>query len=123
MNIFDAIPDDLAEEQVTDILCDERVRIKRILSKGHTAPTEGWFDQEDNEWVMVLEGASMILFEDGTEHQLDKGDYLYIPAHTKHRVVWTDPDRVTVWLAVHFDLELSARHRCRSRSRKHSTVL
>ncbi len=109
MNIFDAIPNDLAGEQVTDILCNEQVRIKRILSKGHTTPAEGWFDQDDDEWVMVVEGAGTILFEDGTEQRLDKGDYLHIPAHTKHKVTWTDPDRGTVWLAVHFDLELSVR--------------
>lgn len=91
MNIYDAIPNDLTGEQVTNILCNERVRIKRILSKGHTAPAEGWFDQDDNEWVMVVEGAGTILFEDGTEQRLDNGDYLEIPAHTKHKVIWADP--------------------------------
>jgi len=30
------------------------------------------------------------------------GDYLHIPAHRRHRVVWIDPAQATVWLAVHY---------------------
>jgi cupin 2 domain-containing protein len=30
------------------------------------------------------------------------GDYVEIPAHTRHRVEWTDPDEDTVWLAVYY---------------------
>jgi cupin 2 domain-containing protein len=28
------------------------------------------------------------------------GDFVKIPAHQKHRVDWTTPDELTVWLAV-----------------------
>lgn len=29
------------------------------------------------------------------------GDWAVLPAHCRHRVAWTAPDRETVWLAVH----------------------
>jgi cupin 2 domain-containing protein len=32
---------------------------------------------------------------------LTAGDYLLIPSHTLHRVEWTPPDIITVWLAIH----------------------
>ena len=31
-----------------------------------------------------------------------EGDHLLIPRHVRHRVERTDPDRETIWLAVHF---------------------
>jgi cupin 2 domain-containing protein len=30
------------------------------------------------------------------------GDWLVIPARRRHRVEWTDPERPTVWLALHY---------------------
>ena len=57
----------------------------------------------EKEWVMVLEGAARIRFEDGMDAiELRPGDYLTIPAHKRHRVEWTVPDQRTVWLAIHF---------------------
>jgi len=70
----------------------ENVRIERIVSLGHTSPESGWYNQEENEWVIVLEGSGTILFENGIERVLNKGDYLNIPAHTKHKVTRTDPN-------------------------------
>uniref|UniRef100_UPI00405705BD cupin domain-containing protein n=1 Tax=Candidatus Electronema sp. TaxID=2698783 RepID=UPI00405705BD len=90
------------EELFAELLRDKNIRIERIVSKGHMSPTLGWYDQEDNEWVLVLEGAGTILFEDGRLVTLNKGDFLHIPAHEKHKVAWTDPDRLTIWLAVHY---------------------
>jgi cupin 2 domain-containing protein len=31
------------------------------------------------------------------------GDYLYLPAHRRHRVAFTTRDEPTVWLAVFFE--------------------
>lgn len=101
MNIF-SFQDVSAQELFDDLLKDQNVRIERIVSKGHVSPEDGWYDQEKNEWVIVLEGSGKILFEDGKEVILKKGDYLNIPCRTRHRVTWTDPDNVTVWLAIHY---------------------
>ncbi|MFP8878842.1 MAG: phosphoribosylaminoimidazole carboxylase, partial [Myxococcota bacterium] len=34
--------------------------------------------------------------------RLGPGDHLNIPAHTRHRVAWTDPDQATIWLAIFY---------------------
>ncbi|MFO1369005.1 MAG: cupin domain-containing protein [Marinagarivorans sp.] len=96
------LPADLTSEVFEDILRAPGVRIERIVSKGHSSPESGWYDQEEHEWVMVVQGAGLLIFEDGSECQLSAGDYITIPAHCKHKVKWTDPDQVTVWLAVFY---------------------
>jgi cupin 2 domain-containing protein len=102
-NIFSSLPSDPEHEIFDEILRGKNIRIERIVSKGHTSPESGWYDQEENEWVIVLEGAGTVLFEDDNRRvTLKKGDFVHIPAHAKHRVVWTDPDKRTVWLAVHY---------------------
>lgn len=101
-NIFKAIPETIEQEVFEDLLHSEGVRIERILSKGQASPETGWFDQAENEWVIVLQGAGIIGFEDGSEVRLEAGDWLNIKAHRKHRVVWTNPNQVTVWLAVFY---------------------
>lgn len=101
-NIFAAIPQRLSEEQFDVLLERGRVRIERIVSRGHSSPETGWYDQEQNEWVVVLRGAAVVAFEDGRSMTLKQGDFLEIPAHSRHRVDWTDPRVATVWLAVHY---------------------
>lgn len=101
-NIFAAIPQRLSEEQFDVLLERGRVRIERIVSRGHSSPETGWYDQEQNEWVVVLRGAAVVAFEDGRSMTLKQGDFLDIPAHSRHRVDWTDPEVATVWLAVHY---------------------
>lgn len=101
-NIFTSFLSEATKEVFDVLLQNKNIRIERIVSKWHTSPAEGWYDQDDNEWVLVLEGAGKILFEDGRQVVLNKGDFLHIPAHEKHKVAWTRPDRLTIWLAVHY---------------------
>ena len=101
-NIFAAIPHTLDNELVEQLAQGQHVRIERIVSKGHRSPATGWYDQAQNEWVMLLKGEAVLLFSDDSELRLKPGDYIEIPAHKKHRVSWTDPDTETVWLAVHY---------------------
>jgi cupin 2 domain-containing protein len=101
-NIFDDMPVTLADEQFTPLWSTATVRVERIISRGHASPPGFWFDQDGAEWVLVLRGAAAIRFEGQVDPiRLSRGDYLYIPAHARHRVEWTDPDQVTVWLAIH----------------------
>ncbi|MCG5500624.1 cupin domain-containing protein [Ectothiorhodospira lacustris] len=102
LNIFDSLPKDLKSEVFEDIVRSSPVRIERIVSKGHASPDSGWYDQDENEWVMVVEGKASLIFEDGSKCDLSAGDYINIPAHVKHKVAWTDPDEITVWLAVFY---------------------
>ena len=102
-NLYDDIPTNLPEEVFTDILNTDDFRVERIVSQGHASPDGFWYDQDQNEWVIVLEGAARIRFEDRTDAvELRPGDYLAIPAHKRHRVEWTVPDQRTLWLAIHF---------------------
>jgi len=101
-NIHDSMPIDLGAEASDNIIRAPGVRIERIVSKGHTSPESGWYDQEENEWVMVLQGSGTLTFEDGSTAHLSKGDHIQIPAHCKHRVSWTHPNQLTIWLAVFY---------------------
>lgn len=101
-NIFDSIPDKLDKEVFELIVKKNKVRIERIVSKGHSSPESGWYDQSHDEWVIVLKGEAVISFEDGEDIGLKEGSYANIPAHIKHKVRWTDPNMETVWLAVHY---------------------
>ena len=102
-NIFKNIPEQLPEE-LTECLCKrETVQLERIISRGHSTPAGQWYDQAQDEWVMLLQGQAILLYEIGPKSiHLIAGDYLLIPAHTRHRVDWTQPDVDTIWLAAHF---------------------
>ena len=101
-NIFDDVPENIPDEQFEQLVEGGRVRIERIISKCHKSPESGWYDQEQNEWVMVLRGEAILSFEDGSSVTLKEGDFLNIEAHRKHKVEWTAPEVETIWLAVHY---------------------
>ncbi len=101
-NLLTSLPDHVDHERLDEILRQDNIRIERILSQGHTSPKTGWYDQEENEWVVVLQGSGEITFEDGDKAQLQPGDHINIPAHRRHKVSWTDPDNFTIWLAVFY---------------------
>ncbi len=101
-NIFSPLPADLNEEFCEDLVRSETVRIERIISRGHKSPEHGWYDQDENEWIAVLQGSARLLFEDGGEVHLGAGDFINIPSHSRHRVSWTDPTEPTIWLAIFY---------------------
>ena len=101
-NLFANIPRDLPEELCETLARSDAVRIERIVSRGHASPDDFWYDQEQDEWVLLVQGAARLAFADGDEVRLRSGDWLLIPAHWKYRVAWTVPEAETVWLAVHY---------------------
>lgn len=101
-NIFSLLPKKLDREAFEPIVAHDHVVIERIVSRGHCSPETGWYDQKSNEWVMVLAGRATIVFENGQEVRLEKGDYVNISARTRHKVTWTDPGVETIWLTVHY---------------------
>ncbi len=102
-NLLAAIPAALPEELETLLAGGGECRLKRIVSRGHASAPDDWYDQEDNEWVMVVSGRGRLAFEDGSTVEMGPGDYLLIPARCRHRVDWTAPDTETVWLALYFN--------------------
>lgn len=100
-NLLSSIPIALPEELTETLVQAEYVRIERIVSEGHVSPPEFWYDQDENEFVLLVQGASRLRFEDSVL-EMKAGDWLVIPAHRKHRVEWTTPDEKSVWLVVFY---------------------
>ncbi|NLJ82083.1 MAG: cupin domain-containing protein [Bacteroidales bacterium] len=102
-NLFDtsSLNYSTKEEIVNLLFTSENIRIERIVSYGQIS--EDWYNQEENEWVFLLQGNASILFDDGNETHLKAGDSLYIPAHSKHKVSFTSTKPSCIWLAVFFN--------------------
>ncbi len=102
-NIFANIPGELPEELFESIIKQDNIHIERIVSNGHITNAGQWYDQTGDEWIILLQGQAKLLFEENQRLvTMTPGDYLLIPAHTRHRVKSTLPDFNTIWLAVHF---------------------
>lgn len=101
-NLFTDIPREMPEELVGEILQTDTFRIERIVSRGQASPPGFWYDQETNEWVLLVKGSALLRFFDGREIALTPGDHILIPCHVRHRVERTAKEGETVWLAVHF---------------------
>ena len=102
-NIFKEIPSTFKKEIFENILLTENFKLERILSKGHVTPPNEWYNQDQNEWVLLLKGSADLQIEGKKDWvHLAAGDYILIPAHVKHRVEWTQKTEETIWLALHF---------------------
>jgi cupin 2 domain-containing protein len=102
-NILAPLPSAAAGEVFQELLRGGRFWLERIVSTGQATPPGEWYDQETDEWVLLVSGAARLRFEDEPhDRPLRPGDYLHIAAHRRHRVAWTDPEQATVWLAVHY---------------------
>ncbi|MBR0567179.1 cupin domain-containing protein [Azoarcus sp. L1K30] len=98
-NLFaDADGPDSAE-RFLPLLQSDTTCIERIVSHGCASPPGFWYDQPDDEWVMVVRGRAELVFDDGRSMSMAPGDWVTIPARCRHRVDATTPD--TIWLAVH----------------------
>ncbi|RDV36500.1 cupin domain-containing protein [Bradymonadaceae bacterium TMQ3] len=97
------IPDTLPQEDefFETLASGKGLRIERIISHGHKTPEGRWYDQELDEWVVLLGGEATLEWEDGTQSKLEAGSAVFIAAHQRHRVVATSSDSPCVWLAVH----------------------
>jgi cupin 2 domain-containing protein len=102
-NLFDDIQDASSEEVFENLLDRGDFKLERIVSTGQSTPEGMWYDQETDEWVIMITGSAGLYFKGYKEtNVLKPGDYLFIPAHTIHRVEWTDSREKTIWLAIHF---------------------
>ncbi|MEY4684629.1 MAG: hypothetical protein RLZ25_1088 [Pseudomonadota bacterium] len=102
ISLLGSLPNLLNEERFETLLSRPGVRLERILSLGQATPEGVWYDQEADEWVLLLQGNATLRIEDQQDVlEMKAGDSLWIPAHCRHRVEWTDPHSVSVWLALH----------------------
>ncbi len=91
-------------EKFDQIVSGKNIQIERIISTGQTTPSGQWYDQELDEWVILLQGEAELSYADDTRIKLKAGDYLLIPANTKHRVEYTSIAPPCIWLAVNGQL-------------------
>jgi cupin 2 domain-containing protein len=102
-NILMPLPDATGAEVFTTLLERPGVRIERIVSQGQITPDDQPYDQDHDEWVLLLAGSARLWLEGSGEQSLEPGDTAFIPAHVRHRVIWTQAEPPTVWLAVHLE--------------------
>jgi cupin 2 domain-containing protein len=72
-----------------------QVVIEQILSGVVDGPVD--FDQDHDEWVVLLEGAAELELN-GETLLLEQGDWVLLPRRTPHRLIRTTQG--TNWLAV-----------------------
>ena len=100
-NIFADLPEQIPAEEFLRLFQSGSTTIERIVSHSHCSPPDFWYDQPQDEWVIVLRGHATLDFAAGESVELKAGDYLTIPRHVRHRVARTSEE--TIWLAVHSD--------------------
>ncbi|MCK9988223.1 MAG: cupin 2 domain-containing protein [Azoarcus sp.] len=100
-NLLDRLPPPGGDESFDTLFERAGTRIERIVSHGHASPPGFWYDQEQAEWVIVVQGEAVLAFADGERREMRAGDWVTIAPHRRHRVESTGP--ATVWLAVHVD--------------------
>jgi Uncharacterized conserved protein, contains double-stranded beta-helix domain len=90
----------MVEELVTVLKKDKNIRIERIISAGQVSD---WYDQSEEEYVILLEGRATVLYADNTSITLKKGDTLFIPAHKKHKISYTSESPACIWLCIFWE--------------------
>jgi cupin 2 domain-containing protein len=101
-NLYRNIPDNLPQELIEPLLHSDQLRVERIVSRQHASAEGAWYDQPEDEWVLLVAGRARLEFADpAASLDLKAGDYLLIPAHCRHRVAMTDSQRDSIWLALH----------------------
>ena len=101
-NLFNGFSPEPPGEAVEEILRADGFRIERIVSRGQNSPEGFWYDQQTEEWVLLISGNATLGFDDGRKVDLKPGDYILIPSHCRHRVERTSPGQETAWLTVHW---------------------
>ncbi|MEM8777809.1 MAG: cupin domain-containing protein [Cyanobacteria bacterium P01_G01_bin.49] len=103
-NIFN-LPNFLNHQELFETIVSTKIlKIERIISTGQITPKGIWYDQAQDEWVILLQGEAQLSYEDGSIINLKIGDYLLLKAHQKHRVEYTSIDPPCIWLAIHGQL-------------------
>ena|SRR5688572_11926426 len=95
----EGVPADLPEELTTVLVEAGGVRVERIVSRGHASAPGAWYEQIEDEFVLLVAGAARLEFE-AFDLDLAPGDWVELPAGVRHRVAWTAEGEDTVWLAL-----------------------
>jgi cupin 2 domain-containing protein len=103
-NLFSQLDEHAEREQFLILLSRPGLRIERVVSTGQVSPPGFWYEQEQGEWLVLLAGEAKLLIEDeAAPRDLLPGDFIDLPPGCRHRVDWTDPEAVTIWLTVSYE--------------------
>ena len=76
LNLFN-LPDPLPHnEDIIDLVRSDDIRIERIVSTGQTTPEGQWYDQDEDEWVALIQGEAVLEYESGERLNLSAGDHV-----------------------------------------------
>ncbi|MBI5324093.1 MAG: cupin domain-containing protein [Ignavibacteriae bacterium] len=101
-NLFDNIQSISENEVFEELLKNDNLTLERIISFPESLPENKWYDQDNDEWVLLLKGSATLEFENGITVNLFPGDYILLPAHVKHKVLEVDKNELTIWLGLHY---------------------
>ncbi len=75
-NIYE-LPQELNHlEKFEQIAHGKNIQIERIISTGQTTPSGQWYDQEFDEWVILLQGEAELSYDDDTGLKLKAGEII-----------------------------------------------
>jgi cupin 2 domain-containing protein len=98
-NVFEQVPNEDGVEKSYPLWALKSFDLEKIVSYGQPTQEDYWYDQARDEWVMLVKGTAVLLFDPGGLVTLNAGDFLIIPAHLKHRVEQCSSD--AIWIALH----------------------
>lgn len=98
-NLVASLPAASDGERFETLFANPVCRVERIVSFGHASPPGFWYEQDEDEWVVLLVGSAVLAFADQHVLALRAGDWVSLPARCRHRVESVSLD--AVWLAVH----------------------
>lgn len=93
----------MIEEKEDIIYLDNNIKVISIKSFGVATKDNFWYDQDQDELVIITQGNAKLQIEDKVI-SLSKGDKYYIYKHIKHRVNFTSYD--CEWLCIFFQNNL-----------------
>ena len=105
-NIFEVpVSDSNSQEVFDDLLKTDNFFVERIFTKKAFTNPGKWYDQERDEWVLLLQGEAILEFKKAQVLHLKAGDYIFIPAHQMHRISHSSVEPKCIWLAIHGKLK------------------
>jgi cupin 2 domain-containing protein len=101
VSLYSADIDPMLGETFEPLVTGAQFRCERIVSRGVVSPPGFWYQQAQQEWVLLARGKAVIEFEGDEAVTLYSGDSMTIPAMCRHRVAKTSSD--ALWIALHFE--------------------
>jgi cupin 2 domain-containing protein len=80
----------------------DKILIERIITKGALKEPGEWYNQDTDEWVMLVRGEAILEFWQEAKVKMSEGDFIFIPSHKRHRVAETSEIPNCIWLAFHW---------------------